>query len=73
MIIYGLKNNSGCGQFSVVFDSFSQTGFAFPLKNKTAQTKTNEISIIFQKSNRKPSLDEIDVEKEFVNKILECF
>ena len=73
MIFYGLKNNRGCRHFSVVFDSFSQNEFAFPLKNKTAQTKTNEFSIFFQKPNLKTSLDEKDVENEFVNKILECF
>ena len=65
MIIYGLKNSRGCCHNSVVFDSFSQYEFGFPLKNKAAQTKTNEISILFQKSNRKPSLGEIDVEKVF--------
>ena len=65
MIIYGLKNSRGCCHNSVVFDSFSQYEFGFPLKNKAAQTKTNDFSIFFPKSNRKPCLDEIDFEKEF--------
>ena len=47
MIIYGLKNNRGCCHISVVFDSFSHYENGFPLKNKAAETKTNEFSFNF--------------------------
>ena len=65
---YGPERNGGYRHASVVIDKFSHCGWTVPLKNKTAQTKTNSSGNNFNSSKRKPVLIEIDRGKEFVNK-----
>ena len=73
MIDYGTKNNYGYRYILVVIDNFSKFGWTTPLKNKHAQSITDEFSKIIKTSNRKPNLVESDDGKEFVNKIFNEF
>ena len=70
---YGIKNNKGYRYILVVFDNFSKFGWTIPLKNKYAQSKTDEISQTIKTSRRKPNLLETDDGKEYVNKIFNEF
>ena len=60
MIYYGLNNNTGKRYILVAIPIFSKFGFGAALKNKTAQTKTNEFSIIIHNFICEPSLIETD-------------
>ena len=73
MVDYGVKNNKGYRYILVGIDNFSKFGWAGPLKSKSAQTITDEVSNFINKSKRKPSLIETDDGKEFVNKTFNDF
>ena len=73
MIDYGVKNNKGYRYILVVIDNFSKFGWVVPLKNKFAQTITDEVSNLINESMRKPNLIETDDGKEFVNKTFNDF
>ena len=73
MVDYGVKNNKGYRYILVVIDNFSKFGWVVPLKNKFAQTITDEISNLINESKRKPNLIETDDGKEFVNKTFNDF
>ena len=73
MIDYGVKNNKGYRYILVVIDNFSKFGWVMPLKNKFAQTITDEVSNLINESKRKPNLIETDDGKEFVNKTFNDF
>ena len=73
MIDYGVKNNKGYRYILVVIDNFSKFGWVVPLKNKFAQTITDEVSNLINESKRKPNLIETDDGKEFVNKTFNDF
>ena len=67
---YGIKNNKGYRYILVVIDNFSKFGWTIPLKNKYAQSVTDDaFSQINKTSKRKPNLLETDDGKEYVNKI----
>ena len=53
----------------VITDNFSKFGWTVPLKNKNAQTITDEFSKTIIKSKRKPNLIETDRGKEFYNNL----
>ena len=65
---YGAKNNNGYRYILVFEDIFSKFGWIVPMKNKFAQTITDEVSNPINKSKRKPKLIETDDGNEFVNK-----
>ena len=51
-----------------MIDNFSRQSLDVPMKNKVAQTITDEFSNTFQKSNRKTSQIETDDGKKFAKK-----
>ena len=53
MIDYGVENNTGYRLILVVIDNFNKIGWVVPLKNKFAQTITDEVSNLINKSKRK--------------------
>ena len=73
MVDYGVKNNNGYRYILVVIDNFSKIGWTVPLKIKFAQTITDEVSNLINKSKRKPNLIETDDGKEFGNKTFNEF
>ena len=73
MIEYGVEKNKGFRHILVVIDNFSKFGWVFPLKNKFAQTITDENSNLINKSKRKPNSIETDDGKEFVIKTFNDF
>ena len=73
MVEYGVKNNKGYRYILVVIDNFSMFGWTVPLKNKSAETITDEVSDLIDKSKRKPNLIETDDGKEFVNETFNDF
>ena len=73
MVEYGVKNNKGYGNILVIIDNFSKFGWTIPLKNKFAQTITDEVSNLINKSKRKPNFIETGDWKEFVNKTFNDF
>ena len=73
MVEYGVKNNKGYRYILVVIDNFSKFGWTVPLKNKSAQTITDEVSDLIDKAKRKPNLIETDDGKKFVNKTFNDF
>ena len=73
MVEYGVKNNKGYQYILVVIDNFSKFGWTVPLKHKSAQTITDEVSNLINKSKRKPNLIETDDGKEFVYKTFNYF
>ena len=58
MIDYGTKNKKEHNLFAI--DNFFKCGWSIAVENKISQTVTNEFSDNIRKSNRKPSLIEID-------------
>ena len=56
-----------------IIDSFLNNTWAFPIKNKHAQTITNEFSINLISSKRSPLKIESDREAEFYNSIRQNF
>ena len=73
IVDYGSKNNKGYRYLLVVIDKFSKFGWVVTLKNKFAQTITDEVSNIINKSKRKPKLIETDDGKEFDNRTFNDF
>ena len=61
-----MKNNQGYRYVFDVIDIFSKYAWGIPLKNKTAQTITNEFSKIILKSFRNPGLIGVNDGKDFV-------
>ena len=73
MIDYKVKNNKSYRYILVVIDTFSKFGWVVPLKKKLAQTIIDQVSILIDKSTRKPSLIETNDGKEFVKKTFNDF
>ena len=70
---YSIKNNNGYRYIFVIIDDFSKYLFTVPLRNKNAQTITNEFSNILSTSGRKPYNLESDRGGEFYNAIFQNF
>ena len=60
---YGPEKNRGYRYVLVILDNFSKFGWTFPLKKKTAITKTNAFENILISPKRKPILIETDRDK----------
>ena len=70
---YSIKNNNGYRYIFVIIDDFSKYLFTIPLKNKNAQTITNEFSNILSLSKRSPIKIHSDRGKEFHNSVFQNF
>ena len=73
MVDYVVENNKGYRYILVVIDNFSKFGWVALLKKKIAQTITDEVSNLINKSKKKPNLIETDDGKEFVIKTFNDF
>ena len=70
---YKISNNSGFRYIYVIVDNFSKYTCCVPLKNKNAQSKTDNFSNILTTSKRSPLKIESDRWKEFYNSIFQNF
>ena len=60
---YKIWNDERCGHIFVIIDNFSNYTWCIPLKNKNAQTVTNEFLKNLTQSERKPFKKESDRRK----------
>ena len=70
---YSPETDRGFRYVFVVIDNSGKFGWTVPLKNKTADTKTNSFENIPINSKRKPNLIETDRGKEVFCKIFQKF
>ena len=64
-----MEEEKGCEFILLVINNFGEHGFSVPIKNKTAETVTNEFSLIIHKSTCNSVLIEADDRKQFLLKI----
>ena len=73
MVDNKISNNKGFRYILVIFDNFSKSLWAIPLKNKYSKTITNELSNILLTSKRSPLKLESYRGSEWCNSIFQNF
>ena len=70
---YKTSNNKGYRYIFIIFDNFSKTLWAIPLRNNYGETVTKEFSNILSSSKRSPLKIESDGAREWYNSIFQNF
>ena len=70
---YNVSTKKGFRYIFVIIDNFSENAWCIPLKNKNAQTITDEWLRVTTVSKRKPNKIKSDRGKEFYNRIFQNF